>query len=351
MSDLGIVTIGRNEGERLRRCLNSVIGRGHPVIYIDSGSTDGSVELAERMGVHVSQLDLSRPFTMARGRNLGFSRLLEVEPSVRFVQFIDGDCELVDGWLEQAQTELENRPDVGVVCGRRRERHVDHSIYNRLADLDWDLTVGSIKHCGGDTMTRVAAFRQVGGFTPDLIAVEDIDICVRIRRLGWTILRLDADMTLHDIAMTRFGQWWRRCIRTGFGYADGKRMHGKPPERLFVRDVNSILLWGAALPLIILLFAWPTRGASFALVCCYFILYWRVRRYAVRRGWTRSNARLYALSCTLAKFPMLIGLLSCWFQRMTRRPKRLIEYKGHEQAAPQSMPCSSTSGNYSREST
>jgi hypothetical protein len=298
------------------------------------------------MGAQVAQLDLSQPFTMARGRNLGFSRLLELEPTVRFVQFIDGDCELIDGWLEQAQTAIENRPEVAVVCGRRRERYLERSIYNRLADLDWDLPLGPIKYCGGDTMTRVEAFRQVGGFTPDLIAAEDTELCVRFRQQGWIILRIDAEMTLHDIAMTRFGQWWRRCIRTGFACADGVRMHGKSSERLFVHDVHSIMLWGAVLPLAVLVLAWPTRGASLALLCCYFILYWRCRQYATRRGWTPSNARLYAQSCTVAKFPMLIGLMSYWFQRITRRPKQIIEYKGPERIDPHRMPGSSTSAKH-----
>jgi glycosyltransferase involved in cell wall biosynthesis len=344
MSELGIVIIGRNEGERLHRCLNSVVGRGHTVVYVDSGSTDSSVELAQAMGAKVAQLDLSQPFTMARGRNLGFSTLLELEPAVRFVQFIDGDCELVAGWLNQAQEVIKSRPEIAVVCGRRRERYIDQSIYNRLADLDWDLSLGPINHCGGDTMTRVEAFRQVGGFTPDLIAVEDVDLCVRFRQRGWTILRIDADMTLHDIAMKRFGQWWRRSIRTGFGYADGMRMHGKPPERLFVREIRSILLWGAVLPLSILVLAWPTRGASFALLCGYFILYWRLRRYGAHRGWIPSDARLYARWCILGKFPMLIGLMRYWFDRIAHRPKQLIEYKDPERADPHGIPCSSTSG-------
>jgi glycosyltransferase involved in cell wall biosynthesis len=344
MSNIGFVIIGRNEGERLNRCLNSVVGRDRVVVYVDSGSTDGSIELAQSMGVEVAQLDLSRPFTMARGRNLGFSRLLELKPSVRFVQFIDGDCELVSGWIEQAQKTIEARSDVAVVCGRRRERYVDRSIYNRLADLEWDLTLGPIQYCGGDTMTRVEAFRQVGGFTPDLIAVEDVDLCVRFRQHGWLLIRIDADMTLHDIAMTRFGQWWRRCIRTGFGYADGMQMHGKPPERLFVRDVRSILVWGSLLPFAILL-AWPTRGASFALLAGYLFLYLRVRKYAASRGWTPADARLYARWCVLAKFPMLIGLVRYCFHRIARRPKRLIEYKGPERPVPQGVPCSSTSGN------
>lgn len=344
MSDLGIVVIGRNEGERLHRCLSSIIGRGHLVAYVDSGSTDGSVELALSMGVEVAQLEDSQPFTMARGRNLGFSRLLELEPGLCFVQFIDGDCELVDGWLERAQAEITNRPEVGIVCGRRRERHIDRSIYSRLADFDWDLPLGLVAHCGGDVMTRVEAFRQVDGFKPDLIAVEDVDFCVRIRQRGWAILRIDADITLHDIAITRFGQWWRRCIRTGFGYADGMRMHGKRPERLFVRDIRSILIWGAVLPLAVLVLAWPTQGASLVLLCGYLVLYQRIRRYAVRRGWSGPDARLYALSCIVAKFPMFIGLIFYGFHRVARRPKRLIEYKGPERAVSQSVPCSSTLG-------
>ena len=237
---------------------------------------------------------------------------------------------------------IESRPEIAVVCGRRRERYIDQSIYNRLADLDWDLSLGPINHCGGDTMTRVEAFRQVGGFTPDLIAVEDIDLCVRFRQRGWTILRIDADMTLHDIAMKRFGQWWRRSIRTGFGYADGMRMHGKPPERLFVREIRSILLWGAALPLSILVLAWPTRVRS----PFHAVISSCIGAFAdtgpIGDGYLRM--RLYARWCILGKFPMLIGLMRCWFDRIAHCPKQLIEYKDPERADPHGIPCSSTSG-------
>lgn len=327
MSELGIVLIGRNEGERLRQCLKSVIGRGYIIVYVDSGSTDGSIELARAMGVDVAQLDLSLPFTMARGRNLGFTRLLEIEPRLRYVQFVDGDCEVVDGWLEKALAVIKTTPEAAVVCGRRRERHVEQSVYNRLADLDWDRTVGPVDFCGGDIMTRVENYREVGGFRPDLIAVEDIDLCVRFRKRGWKILRIDADMTLHDIAMTRFRQWWHRTVRTGFGYADGMHLHGSPPERLFVRDVRSILFWGALVPLAIVLLAWPTRGLSLILLGGYLVLYWRIYRYGLHCGWTDKDSQLYALSCTAAKFPMLVGVISYAINWLSRRPKQLIEYK------------------------
>ncbi len=62
---VGVIVIGRNEGERLKRCLNSLRHDCPVMVYVDSGSTDGSVEFAESIGVKVVRLDLSTPFTMA----------------------------------------------------------------------------------------------------------------------------------------------------------------------------------------------------------------------------------------------------------------------------------------------
>jgi GT2 family glycosyltransferase len=252
---------------------------------------------------------------------------------VRFVQFVDGDCELIDGWLEHARSVIERHADVAVVCGRIRERARDKSIYNRLADLDWDLPVGVVKYCGGITLTRVEALQQVGGFKPDLIAGEDPELCIRLAQRGWTILSIDAEMALHDIAMTRFSQWWKRSIRTGHAFAEGAQLHGKPPERHYVRQTRSILVWGGALPLIILAFASPTKGASFILLLLYLLLYWRVYRYGLRRRWSVADSRLFAFSCVLAKFPMLIGVFTYWFRRITHRSEQLIEYKGPSERA------------------
>jgi GT2 family glycosyltransferase len=334
MSQLGTVLIGRNEGERLCSCLNSVIGRGQTVVYVDSGSTDGSVDRARAAGVEVVELDLSRPFTAARARNIGFARLEELAPDIHYVQFVDGDCEVVEGWLERACQEFEDRPEVAVVCGRCRERFPDQSIYNQLADLEFDTPVGEAKACGGNAVVRAMAFRQVGGFNPALIAGEEPELCVRLRQHGWTTRRIDAEMVIHDMAMTRFGQWWQRSIRGGFAFAEGAALHGRSPERHWVRDVRSIVFWGIVLPLITLGLAWPTHGASLALLGAYFILYWRIRRYGLQRGWSAPEARLYAQWCVLAKFPMALGLTIYWLHRTSRRPKQIIEYKGTGPSTP-----------------
>lgn len=232
MSDLGVVAIGRNEGERLRCCLNSVVRYGLPVVYVDSRSTDNSVELARSMGVEVVELDLSLPFTAARARNTGFEWLLQLDPDIKFVQFVDGDCEVVRGWLDRARVELNTRPDIAIVYGRRRERHRNETVYNRLADLEWDMPIGEVKACGGDAMVLTDAFRRVGGYNPSIIAAEDDELCLRIRREGWKILRMDVDMTIHDMAMSRFGQWWKRAVRCGHAYAEGSARYGRAPSAI-----------------------------------------------------------------------------------------------------------------------
>ena len=86
MSRVGVVAIGRNEGERLRRCLQSLDPRAQPVVYVDSGSSDGSPKLARSMHVDGVDLDLDIPFTAARARNAGFEQLLKIAPEIEFVQ-------------------------------------------------------------------------------------------------------------------------------------------------------------------------------------------------------------------------------------------------------------------------
>src|ERR1700738_3404233 len=88
---VGVVVIGRNEGDRLRRCLESVRGTADRVVYVDSGSSDNSVAMSRGLGATVVELDLRIPFTAARARNEGFDRLLGEQPALRYVFFVDGD--------------------------------------------------------------------------------------------------------------------------------------------------------------------------------------------------------------------------------------------------------------------
>lgn len=325
---VGVVAIGRNEGERLRGCLASVTERAHTVVYVDSGSTDGSVELARELGASVVELDLTKPFTAARARNEGLARLCQLSPELEVVQFVDGDCAVRPGWLELGFQTLSDHPEFAVVCGRRREIHPRASVYNQLSDMDWDLPVGESRSCGGDAMMRVAAVRDVGGYDETMVTGEDPDLSFRLRQQGHRILRINAEMTLHDAAMTRFSQWWRRSLRSGYTYADGATRHGaKSNERYAVRHMLSNWIWGLILPLTIVCLAWPSRGWSLVLLALYAVLFWRIVRYQRSLGYVVRDAWLYATFCVLSKFPQMLGQLRFWYERRSRRTATLIEYQ------------------------
>jgi GT2 family glycosyltransferase len=324
-SELGVVIIGRNEGERLHRCIASVQPEAAWVVYVDSNSSDGSAAWARERGVEVVELDMSRPFTAARARNEGYRRLSTLAPDLRFVQFVDGDCEVEPRWLSAAQAFANAHPEVGVVCGRRRERFPLRSVYNRLCDSEWDTPVGPALACGGDALMRVSAVEEVGGFREDLIAGEEPELCVRLRAAGWKIWRVPDPMTLHDAAITRFGQWWTRSRRAGHAYAEGAWLHGSPPERHFVVETRRAVLWGGVLPLaslsLALLFWQP---AWLALLLLYPL---QVLRLALRDGIADAHRRERAVFLVLARFPEVQGVLSFWLNRLRRRSAGLIEYK------------------------
>jgi GT2 family glycosyltransferase len=298
---VGLVAIGRNEGERLQRCLRSARAQAvSAIVYVDSGSTDGSADWARAFGAEVVELDMSRPFTAARSRNAGVRRLLEVAPGTRHIQFVDGDCELQPSWIQAALEALHARPRVAAVCGRLRERFPEATPYNRLCDLEWAAPVGVTDACGGIAMVRREAFEQVGGFREAMIAGEEPDMCFRMRQAGWTILRIADEMALHDAAMTRFGQWWRRNVRAGHAFAEGHFRNGGPPEHYWRRNVVSNFAWAAAFPLLPLLYL---------------------------KLLLRERDELLARFTALSKLPQALGQLQFHWNRLRGRYAGLIEYK------------------------
>jgi glycosyltransferase involved in cell wall biosynthesis len=328
-SRTGVVAIGRNEGERLCRCLRSIAGRAAAVVYVDSGSTDDSRTAARRLGAEVVELDVSIPFTAARARNAGFARLRELLPEVEFVQFVDGDCELRSEWLPEAERALGDDSRLAAVCGRRREIRPEASTFNRLCDMEWNTPVGMAKACGGDVLMRVKALVEAEGYDETLIAGEEPELCVRLRQSGWTIRRLPTEMTLHDASMTRWSQWWRRTERSGHAFAEGVARHGRAPERHWVRENRSVRFWGLLVPLAALAAAWPTYGLSLLVAAAgYAVLFARIFRHGRRRDYSRRDALDYALFTVLGKFPQAVGYLRYHVNRLLSRRTPLIEYKG-----------------------
>ena len=316
---IAAVAIGRNEGARLLACLASLRGQIGTMVYVDSGSSDGSVAAAREAGVSVVELDMSTPFTAARARNAGFRRAIEVAPDTEFVQFLDGDCELDPDWIATAHRFLREEPEVAIVCGRRREKFPEASHWNRMIDREWDRPAGDTAACGGDALVRRAAFEAVEGYRPDLIAGEEPEMCYRMRQTGWRIHRLASEMTRHDAALTRFSQWWQRARRTGHTYAEGAAIHGSGPERYKVAELRRSLLWGLGVPLLAL--AGALLIGPWALSV---LLVWPLQAFRMRiRGATWSDA----VFLTIGKIAEVQGILGYWRGRLTGRRRGLIEYK------------------------
>ncbi|MCO6045353.1 glycosyltransferase [Aeoliella sp. ICT_H6.2] len=327
---VGGVAIGRNEGERLRACLGSLVRDLDHVVYVDSGSEDDSLEMAEQLGVETLLLDTAEGFTAARARNAGFRRLLEIAPEVELIQFVDGDCEVVEGWIPAATQFLQTHPQVAVACGRRREIDPDCNAYHRLAEMEWDTLPGEAHSCGGDALIKRQAFEQAGGYRNSLIAGEEPELCTRLRKDGWTIWRLDEEMTLHDVRMSRFGQWWKRAVRAGHAYAEVAVLHGSLTERHRWRKLLSIYFW-ALLP-VFALSLFPLAGTSPLVVTgfAYAIQWARIARYRMRQhGDPLADAFLYAASCIVANWPTAIGSLKYIGNRLRGSRSQLIEYSQH----------------------
>lgn len=298
---IGAVVIGRNEGERLGSCLASLAGRVDRAVYVDSGSTDGSVPLAQSFDIDIIELDPALPFTAARARNAGWRHLQGALPGMAMVQFIDGDCDLHPDWIEAAAAVMHRSPDAAIICGRRREREPQASIYNRLCDMEWNTPVGEAESCGGDCLARAVALEAAGGFAEDLIAGEEPDLCHRLRWSGWKIYRIAREMTVHDAVMYRFSQWWQRNRRSGHASAEALHRRGAQDPRLW-RRVISNLFWSnpLALPL------WPILWLRIA---------WR-------------DGGLYAAFILLGKIPHCQGQLQYWLRCLKSSERvSLIEYK------------------------
>lgn len=315
------VVIGRNEGARLAACLDSLAGDVARVVYVDSGSTDDSVALARARGAQVVELDLSQPFTAARARNAGLAAL--GEHAAPLVQFVDGDCTVQPGWIDHARAFLAATPGAAVACGRRREARPEVSVYNRLCDREWDTPVGEARACGGDAMMRRAALEAVGGYRDGLIAGEEPELCLRLRRAGWSVWRLDAPMTRHDARITRFGQWWTRARRAGYAFAAGSALHGRGPEQHWVAETRRALAWGLVLPLAVLAaaLAWPPALLAGLVYPA------QVARLALRAKGPPRDALAEGLFTMLGKFAEAQGVLRFHRDWLRGRPSGLIEYK------------------------
>jgi hypothetical protein len=194
-----------------------------------------------------------------------------------------------------------------------------------LCDFEWcDYPLGETKICGGDAAVRVSAFKQVSGYRAELICGEEPEMCVRLRQVGWRIWRLAEEMTLHDAAIYHFGQWWKRMLRGGYGFAQGAALHGTWPERHSVLESRRAWVWGLAVPIATSVMGFAFGWVGLLLLIVYPLQVLRIAvtgRRSARENWWRAGALV------LSKFPEMLGQIKYFLDRYRHEQSRLIEYK------------------------
>jgi glycosyltransferase involved in cell wall biosynthesis len=334
---ISVVVIGRNEGERLARCLAAVARTAEPrpveVIYVDSNSTDGSCERAAALGAKVLRVDNADP-TAALGRNVGWTAALG-----ELILFLDGDTELEKDFLGRAVKALSEDASAAVVWGHRREIAPEKSVYNRVLDLDWVFPVGESEFCGGDALMRRSALEEAGGYDASLIAGEEPDLCRRMRGRGRKILHIDAPMTLHDLNMTRFSQYWRRAVRAGYAFAQLAERYAGTDDALWARERRNTVVrvgfWLVTLAIAIGLCWTRARGWGIAEWCLLAAgacvrSAWRARWRGRTRNASAATLLMYGMHSQFQQLPILIGQRRYAADAKRNRRRGLIEYKGRE---------------------
>jgi GT2 family glycosyltransferase len=221
-----------------------------------------------------------------------------------------------------------------LVFGRRRERAPDASIYNALVDDEWNVPIGEVGACGGDILIRREAYEAVGGYPETMIAGEEPDMSMRLTAAGWTLRRIDAEMTLHDAAIANFGQWWTRARRAGHAFAELADRHPEVRSPDWRGVCKRILIWGGVLPgiailgLLLAIFVdirWLLLPLLLVLGWCLNVLRLMIRRLG--DGLPAPIAQASAFFLMLGKFPEFLGLATYRLNRRRGAQASLIEYK------------------------
>jgi glycosyltransferase involved in cell wall biosynthesis len=300
MIELSIVLISKNQAWNISRLIESVLQAtssipSKEIILVDSASTDETVELASRYPISILRLQPGQRLSPAIGRYVGYKRT-----QGDFVLFLDGDTELVRGWLAHALRVMRDMPRAGAVTGwvitllpSAAEERTPPPKKTHM-DAPREVLWGSYEG-GGAALYRRSVLEQVGTFNPYLTADEEPELGLRIRGAKYRILELDYPIVRHynapqaiSTVLSRrrrnFFLGWGQCFRYHIG---SKLLWPYIKERgwwsltaalglaaglatvlryLIVRDPVWFSLWILALGLLIAGATWRKRSLRRALV-------------------------------------------------------------------------------------
>lgn len=317
----GIVVIGRNEGMRLVESLTAAKEFGCPIIYVDSRSSDGSVNRVNEMNINVLILDQDKPINASRARNEGYKYLLENNPDLEFIHFIDGDTVFDPMWNNIAIDILSINPSLAVICCVLKEKNRHCSIFARLLEIEWRLMTKCNGKCGGNATIRVSALLSVGGYDEDLIAGADPDLYRRISNKGFHLKVVNKELAEHDARMLKLSQWWTRGVKSGFGYSDIINRYN------FTGGMRSAIIWGGIIPFIFILSSVNYGFLGWVVLLLYPMQATRIYFSKEISCLDKGDKYFYCCNILLSKFPQLYGAFKYLMFKTLKVNKKAIQYK------------------------
>jgi len=234
MINLSVIIIGRNEVRHIEACLRSVIKgiqttAGTEIIYVDSASTDDTIQIVRKYSASIYQLKPDWPLSAAAGRYIGY-----LQSRGDYLFFIDGDTMLVHDWLPKGIRFLQTHPETGGIAGSMHELFEDNNgkpislqrhRYGRHENPRTEKTLGGI------ALYRRSVLEQAGPFNPYIAVDEERELGLRIQRAGFNLIRIPDLMavttgpsreTLGELRrryhsrLYTFGTTLRYCQKNGF---------------------------------------------------------------------------------------------------------------------------------------
>lgn len=198
---LSVVVITRNQEWNIARLIQSVLDETRAldmdaeIVLVDSASTDGTISIATEFPIAAYCLSPNQRLTAAAGRFVG-----TLNTTGEYVQFLDGDMELIAGWLRSAINVLDTDPSIAAVGGRIVDLPMDTPVESHGDEPVPEAATSpyDVGHAGGSAMYRRSVLDEVGTFNPFIYSDEEPELCIRIRyRGGYRVVRLDRPVVYH----------------------------------------------------------------------------------------------------------------------------------------------------------
>ncbi len=322
----GVVVVATNDNASPKTAIHSA-GDGRAIVFVAVGGAPDATAIAKSAGAVIAE-GPDRSFSPAgRARNAGYRQLKKIAPHLQYVQFVDAETTLDPDWIETAEKFMARRPEVSIVAGGLKTHSGSNMALASTGARNHADEEGEIQCVlGGSALMRVESFEAAGGFRGDLLTAETVDLCIRLRRRGARIWRLDETMGLRQPASKSVG-WWSQSRQRGFDNAYCASLHGGPPERVGMLDTVLAVVWGFIFPAAVIIAA--TLGAVLAtklspatppIMIAGAILAFGAGVFALRiaasiifRGVFKLSSWKTAVPIVMGRAPEFLGACKLWF--------------------------------------